>query len=133
MLASSTRIWTAGSSSHPLPGRWVRGADDDAEAVGFISATLYEPEKGASRDIIRDSTRRHVKIDTLVVQRSHWRTGVGRALVESVEDWARQVGVSLLKVGTHGRSPAVAFYEGLGYGPRSIIFEKYLDESPTFD
>ena len=51
----------------------------------------------------------------------------GRALVESVEDWAKQEEASLLKVGTYARSPAVTFYEALGYGQRSIIFEKYLN------
>jgi GNAT superfamily N-acetyltransferase len=110
-----------------LPGRWIRVADESGEAVGFITATLHEPEENASRDIIGDSTRRRVKIDTLVVQRSHWRAGAGRALVESVEGWAQQVEASLLKVGTYARGPAVAFYEALGYGRRSIIFEKYLD------
>jgi GNAT superfamily N-acetyltransferase len=48
-------------------------------------------------------------------------------LVESVEAWASEVGASLLKVGTHLRSPAVGFYEALGYDRRSVIFEKYLD------
>lgn len=115
-------------ADEPPSGRWFRVADEDGEAIGFITATLHEPEPGSRRDIIRDSTRRHVKIDTLVVQRSHWRSGAGRALVESVETWARQVEASLIKVGTYGRSPAVSFYEALGYGQRSIIFEKYLDE-----
>ncbi len=110
-----------------LASRWVRVADDGGNAIGFITATLHETQKNASRDIIRDSTRRWVKIDTLVVQRLHWRMGAGRTLVESVEDWAKQEEASLLKVGTYAHSPAVTFYEALGYGRRSIIFEKYLD------
>jgi GNAT superfamily N-acetyltransferase len=110
------------------PDRWARVAGDGGAAVGFVTATFHEPEEDARRDIIRDSTRRHVKIDTLVVQRSHWRTGVGRALVGSVEAWAEESGASLLKVGTYARGPAVAFYESLGYGRRSIVFDKYLDE-----
>lgn len=115
------------------PGRWVRVADEDGEAIGFITATLHEPEDDAARDIIRDSTRRFVKIDLLVVQRSHWRSGAGRALVESVEEWARRVEASLLKVGTYARGPAVAFYEALGYGHRSVVFEKYLEGSMDDD
>lgn len=115
---------TAGAE---LPGQWIRVAEVEGEAVGFITATLHEPIEDAARDIMRDSTRRHIKIDTLVVQRSHWGTGVGRALVESVEGWANQVEASPVKVGTYARSPAVRFYEALGYDHRSIIFEKYLD------
>lgn len=110
------------------PERWVRIAEVDGEAVGFMTATLHEPSSDARRDIIRDATRRHVKIDTLVVQRSRWRRGVGRALIGGVEGWAREVEASLLKVGTYARSPAaVAFYEALGYGHRSIIFEKFTE------
>lgn len=110
-----------------LPNRWVRVASVDGEAAGFITATLHEPEDDTSRDIIRDSTRRHVKIDILMVQQAHSGSGAGRTLVESVEGWAGEVGASLLKVGTHLRSPAVGFYEALGYDRRSVIFEKYLD------
>ena len=110
-----------------LPNRWVRVAAVDGEPAGFITATLHEPEDDSSRDIIRDSTRRHIKIDILVVQQAHAGSGVGRMLAESVEAWAGEVGASLLKVGTHVRSPAVGFYEALGYGRRSVIFEKYLD------
>jgi hypothetical protein len=43
------------------------------------------------------------------------------------------VGASRLKAQTYGRGPAVAFWEGVGYGRRSVIFETYLDESPTND
>ena len=103
-------------------------AELDGEAVGFITATLHQPVENPGRDIMRDSTRRHVKIETLVVQRSQWRRGTGRTLVEAVEDWAKEVGATLLKVGTYaGSSVAVAFYNALGYGHRAIIFEKYLD------
>ena len=110
-----------------LPSQWIRVAEVAGGTVGFITATLHQPAEDASRDIMRDSTRRHIKIDILLVQRSQWGTGVGRALVESVEGWATEVEASLLKVGTYARSPAVGFYEALGYGRRSIIFEKYLD------
>jgi GNAT superfamily N-acetyltransferase len=109
------------------PNRWIRIAEVDNETAGFITATLFEPDEDASRDIIRDTTRRHIKIDTLVVKRSHGRKGVGRALISSVEEWADRVEASLVKVGTFAQGPAVAFYEDLGYTQRSIIFEKYLD------
>ncbi|MDH3517629.1 MAG: GNAT family N-acetyltransferase [Acidimicrobiia bacterium] len=110
-----------------LPDRWIRIAELDAEAVGFITATLHQPVENANREIMRDETRRLVKIDTLAVQRSYWRKGFGRTLIEDVEDWAKGVEATLLKVGTYAHSPAVAFYETLGYSHRAIIFEKYLD------
>lgn len=110
------------------PNRWIRVAEVGDQAVGFITATLHDPADNPSRQILRDATQRHVKIDTLVVQRTHWRHGVGRALVKGVEDWARASGALLLKVGTYAHSPvSVAFYEALGYGHRAIIFEKWVE------
>jgi GNAT superfamily N-acetyltransferase len=114
-------------ASAEQPNQWVRVADLDQEAVGFITATLHEPLRDARRGIMRDATLRHVKIDTLVVQRDQWRKGVGKALVMGVEDWARESGSTLVKVGTYAHSPvSVAFYEGLAYGYRAFIFEKWV-------
>ena len=110
------------------PNGMARVATQDGHAVGFITATLFERMPDAHREIIRDATRRHVKIDTLVVQKSHWRRGVGRTLVGHVERWADDVEATLVKVGTYAHNDqALSFYERLGYANRSVIFEKYLD------
>lgn len=97
-LVASIRRWTAGRSFLPilttcslarpssrtsfagadLPNRWIRVAVVEGEAAGFITATLYGPEAIVDRDIIRDSTRRHIKIDILVVRRIH-AGSVGRS------------------------------------------------------
>lgn len=64
------------------PDRFVRvAADLDGEAIGFITASLIEPTEPSGRQRMRDEGERRVNIDALVVQRSHWRRGAGRALV----------------------------------------------------
>ena len=106
---------------------FVRVAEVNDTPAGFITATLHLPIEDAHREIIRDMARRHVKIDVLVVKRDHWRHGIGRQLVASAEAWATSVDASLVKVGTYAHNPlALGFYDSLGYGQRSVIFEKYL-------
>ncbi len=106
--------------------RLIRVADLDGEAVGFITATLYEPASEPSRELMRDLSERHVTIDALVIQQSHWRHGAGRALVEAVETWAHDMGAPLVKVTTYADSPvSTAFYEALGYSHRAVVFQKF--------
>lgn len=109
------------------PERLIRVADVEGEAVGFITATLVEPTDESGRQLMLDQSERHATIDALVVQQAHWRRGVGRALVETVETWATDAGASLVKLTTYANSPvSTAFYEALGYGDRAIVFQKYL-------
>jgi GNAT superfamily N-acetyltransferase len=80
---------------------------------------------------MRDEGERGASIDALVVQRSQWRRGAGRALVEAVESWADDAGASLIKLTTYANSPvSVPFYTALGYDNRAIVFLKYLGEEP---
>lgn len=111
------------------PDRLIRVAELDGGAVGFITATLHEPADESRRQLMRDQAERHAVIDALVVQRPYWQRGVGRALVEAVEDWAADAGASLVKLTTYADSPvSTAFYEALGFGRRAIVFRKYLSD-----
>lgn len=57
-----------------------------------------------------------VEIVGLVVDVQARRTGVGRALMEAAEQWAREVGVKEIFLGSNVVRPeAHAFYPSLGY------------------
>ena len=116
------------------PNRFVRvAADLDGDAIGFITGSLVEPADTSGRRLMREEGERRARIDALAVQRSYWRRGAGRALVEAVESWAGEAGATLVRLTTYANSPiSVPFYEALGYNHRAIVFMKYLrEESPS--
>lgn len=107
------------------PERFVGVADLDGEAIGFITASLLEPTDTSGRQLMRSEGEQRARIDALVVQRSHWRQGVGRALVEAVEVWAHAAGASQITLNTYAKSPvSVPFYKALGYEGRGMVFLK---------
>jgi putative acetyltransferase len=58
----------------------------------------------------------HVADLGLMVAASHRRRGVGRALMEAAEAWAREVGVRKLELHVFPyNGGAIALYESLGY------------------
>jgi GNAT superfamily N-acetyltransferase len=54
-------------------------------------------------------------ISKMLVHRDFRRRGVGTLLLKALEDEARRMGLTLLTFDTIARSPAEAFYRGLGY------------------
>ncbi|WP_346046373.1 GNAT family N-acetyltransferase [Actinomadura chokoriensis] len=106
-------------------------ADQDGEAVGFVHAALSPPNEDADRQVTRDVGMRRVFVNALAVQRSHWRSGVGTALMEAVERWGRERGAELLTLETFAASPvSVPFYEDrMGYERHAIVFAKRLREA----
>lgn len=69
------------------------------------------------------------KIAALVIDESHRRRGVGRALVEAVEEEARTRGCELLFVTTAARrDEAHVFYERLGFEQTGRRYARTLNE-----
>lgn len=102
--------------------------DHGDQVVGFAEAVLIEAWNTSPHRMSRDNAYRRVGIQALFVQRTHWRSGVGRLLVEAVEDWAGRQGAVSVGLTAHARSgPARAFYEALGYEQAGVVFKKKLD------
>lgn len=102
-------------------------ADGDDHAVGFVEAEVRDASNTSPHRMARFNAHRRVGIEALFVQRDHWRTGVGRALVDAVEDWAVRQGASTIGLTAHARStPALSFYEALGYSRAGVVFAKRL-------
>ncbi|ELY58756.1 GNAT family N-acetyltransferase [Natronolimnohabitans innermongolicus] len=95
--------------------------DDDPAADGDGSAdeTGNEPI-GAAR--LREYEPGVGKVERVAVLESSRETGVGRAVMEAVEDEARAQGFESLKL--HSQTRAAGFYRSLGYEKRGEEFEE---------
>jgi GNAT superfamily N-acetyltransferase len=81
-------------------------ADVDGRAVGWVHAVFAEYVDAEP----------FVLIGSLVVDRNHRRLGIGRALMDRAEVWAKQRGCSLVRLSSSAtRTAAHLFYEGIGY------------------
>jgi GNAT superfamily N-acetyltransferase len=69
----------------------------------------------------------HGHVGILVVTRAAEGTGVGRALLQAAEDWARERGYRTLALNVfEGNRGARAVYEHLGYVPETLRYIKVL-------
>jgi GNAT superfamily N-acetyltransferase len=91
------------------PVGWAFAYDETAELF------VVEPE------------RRHGLVAELYVMPEARGKGLGRALIQGCEDWARSRGHKLLTVGVLAKNPAaIRAYEGAGYAPYWITMRRYL-------
>ena len=62
-------------------------------------------------------------IDELAVVEAHQRSGVGRALMNAIEDWACERGCVMVNLATRR---AAGFYKAMGYEASAAYFRKLL-------
>ena len=97
-------------------------ADFDGRAVGWVHIVLVEYVDAEAFALIGG----------LVVDKVHRGSGIGRALMNGAENWARERGVSMVRLSsTVARTAAHRFYENLGYTKIKTqhSFIKPLDEA----
>ncbi|MGB9593658.1 MAG: GNAT family N-acetyltransferase, partial [Anaerolineae bacterium] len=101
------------------PDHAVFVAEAEGVVVGWVHvyavATLESPA--------------HAEIGGLVVDEAHRGRGIGRALMERAEAWARGMGLHTVRLRSNViRAEAHAFYERIGYAPVKTqkVFAKRL-------
>ncbi len=116
------------ASAEQIEARF-RGLSREPDSSVFVA----EGEDGRLAGWIHVLARRflesdlHAEIAGLVVDAGARRGGVGRALIEAAEDWARERGCATVRVRSNMRRvEAKPFYERMGYRvvKTQYVFEK---------
>jgi ribosomal protein S18 acetylase RimI-like enzyme len=90
----------------------------DGTPLGFISLKVGTDVAGIERGHVAD----------LAVREEARRMGIGRALMQAGEAWARERGLSVLSLDVWSTNErALAFYRSLGYRSESSCLIKALD------
>ena len=85
--------------------------------VGVLARVVPEP----------DETQAYAYVSDLVVLPAYRRRGIGRALLERAEAYARGEGARVLRVGVLAKNEAAArLYRSLGFGDYTIQLNKPL-------
>ncbi len=108
----------------------------DGEASTIFVAEAKGEVAGFAEVIVKDTPpvpvmvpRRFAVVDTLAVDEKHRRAGVGRALMEQAEQFAREHGARDMELSVYRfNQGAVRFYEELGYQTASLKMRKRIEE-----
>lgn len=92
-------------------GRVILVAEHEGKVVGMAHLVPSGAENAPHR----------AEVQRVAVAGEARGTGVGRGLMEAVEDAARERGLTLLWLTTHDGSDACAFYEAVGYTRMGVM------------
>jgi ribosomal protein S18 acetylase RimI-like enzyme len=119
VMTTAEQAVIADALATPRPDEAILVAEDcDGAPLGFIHLV-------SGVDYFTRETHGHVS--ALVVAPRSEGVGAGRALMQAGEEWARGRGYPLLTLNVFARnSPALKFYERLGYGADTFKYAKQL-------
>jgi GNAT superfamily N-acetyltransferase len=89
-------------------------AEDDGLLVGYILASDHYALFAGGRI---------AWVEELMVAETHRRSGLGRQLMQAVEEWAASRGAKMVTLATRRAAP---FYRSIGYEESASYFRKLL-------
>jgi ribosomal protein S18 acetylase RimI-like enzyme len=96
--------------------------EDNKEIVGFILAQYKKPSKVP---FIRK--RKVIFIDSIVVDENHKKMGIGRRMMEYLENIAKKKKVESVELNVYSfNKDAQKFYKALGMSEKCSIYEKQI-------
>ncbi|MDH5506864.1 MAG: GNAT family N-acetyltransferase [Anaerolineae bacterium] len=106
-----------------------------ADNIGFFVAEFADQLVGYVHIIITQSPpfpvfvpRKFAVVDTIAVTQAHQNLGIGRALMQTADDWARAQGAESIELNVYAfNTPAVSFYLDQGYTIQSHRMHKPLN------
>ena len=104
---------------------WI--AEHEEQTIGILEIAIRE-----TRDIPILVPRRYAAISTIAVSQAHRGKGIGRALPETAEHWARARNATQIELHVwEFNEGARAFYEALGYRTASRRLSRRLLSQET--
>lgn len=107
----------------PEESDWLHPAEYDTHAVALCGFKIA----GTAR-LLGDPAEGRLQLRQVAVSPEFQGTGVGRQLVEALEEWAREHGAS--EIWLNARDSAFPFYERLGYAYDGELFVSELTRIP---
>ncbi len=99
-------------------------AEEDGSVLGFIAGSIPAED---SEDLLDHYPAKEGKIHELVVSENHRAKGIGRILMEKMEEHLRNQGCTYVRVGCFVPNTGThAFYEKCGYADRYMEMLKEL-------
>lgn len=121
--------WLAGDEEWLAdPANLALVAELDSEVAGYLEASIRLPSASARFSGNRDLREPHLFVNAVVTAERCKRRGVGTAVVEAAESWAREKGVRPALCDTFlGSRQSLPFWEErMGYKRRSVRLRKQL-------
>ncbi|MBX7237569.1 MAG: GNAT family N-acetyltransferase [Caldilineales bacterium] len=106
----------------------------DDEMIALFVAAVGEEVVGFAHSLLRVAPdlplfvpRRYAVVDSIMVKSEFQHRGIGRTLMNSVQDWAIAEGVTAIELNVYEfNQTALSFYESLGYRTLSRKMSKEL-------
>jgi GNAT superfamily N-acetyltransferase len=96
--------------------------------VGWLWARIERPGPNVAAQLTREHGWTRLVVASLIVDRDHWRSGAGTALLEAAETWGRTQGAQVVRLDIFaGSAISVPLYEDhMGYRRLSIVLRGQL-------